>query len=237
MLHYQTFFFTILKKLIIFALYIIMMNRRIFFSQVVAVKCISHIFLLFVVFLGACTNRVGSVIEGTLSSDRYDNEWVYWVPFADASPKTVDSALIQNNAFRLVVSAHNLNKTGIIRIRYQLRLGVQDLIVFTEPGTLHVHLDSVSRATGTPLNDVLQHWKEKKQSYDAEIFALNRKRRAAEADDEKDRIREDIDNAAAAYRDDMYQIVVENIKNEAGKFIYSMHKGQFTEEQINEIED
>ena len=198
-------------------------------------KTCKNILLLLIVVSFANCNNSGAVIEGSLSSERYDNEWVFWVPFTGpATSKTVDSALIQKNEFRMNVSPHNINKTGIIRVRYQLRLGLQDILVYTEPGTMHVHLDTISRATGTPLNDVLQYWKDRKQSYDLELLTLRRNLRSADADEEK--TREEMKNVSTLYHDDIYQIVLQNKDNDVGKFIYSLHKGQFTEEQVNEID-
>ena len=47
-----------------------------------------------------------------------------------------------------------------IRVDYQVRTGVQDLLVVSEPGDLEVGIDSISSAKGTPQNDSLQRWKE-----------------------------------------------------------------------------
>ena len=187
-------------------------------------------FLLFAVCLMACTNR-SSVIEGRLPNDSYNNEWVYWVPMKGASAKTVDSTRIHKNVFHLAISAHNRNRTGIVRVRPPLRLALQDILVFTEAGTVQVQLDSVSSAAGTPLNEVLQNWKDKKQTYDKEIYALKRKLRTTDPKDEAE-IKKEIENVSAAYHKDVYQIIAENKANEIGKFLYSLHKAFFTTEQI-----
>jgi hypothetical protein len=191
------------------------------------------LFLLFAICITACTNNT-SVIKGTLPSDSYDNEWVYWVPMEGTSAKTVDSTRIRKNAFRLAISAHNRNKTGIVRVKPLLRFALQDILVFTEAGTVHVKLDSVSSAAGTPLNEVLQNWKDKKRTYDKEIYALRKKRRATGANDETG-IKEEIEKVSATYYNDTYQIIVENKANEVGKFLYSLHKSFFTPEQIREL--
>ena len=128
-----------------------------------------YTFLLITVFFTACTSP-NSVIEGTLPSDKYDRQVVFWVPMEGEHPRPVDSTHIQNNTFRLVISPHNLNKMGIVRVRPHLRLALQEILVFTEAGTVNVHLDSLSRATGTPLNETLQYWKDRKRTYDVESF-------------------------------------------------------------------
>ena len=190
-------------------------------------------FLLFVIGFTACTNH-GSVIEGMLPNDNYDKEVVYWVPMEGEHPKPVDSTHINKNTFRIVISEHNQNKMGIIRVRPLFRLDLQELLVFTEKGIVKVKLDSLSSAAGTPLNEVLQRWKDRKQTYDKEIYTLRKKYRNAGANDVTG-IKEEMENVSAAYYDDIYQILVENKDNEVGKFIYSIHKSKFSLEQIGEL--
>ena len=48
----------------------------------------------------------------------------------------------------------------VLRLRHLLRIYIQELLVVTEPGTIHVKADSVGSVTGTPQNDALQKWKE-----------------------------------------------------------------------------
>ena len=192
-----------------------------------------YTFLLITVFFTACTSP-NSVIEGTLPSDKYDRQVVFWVPMEGEHPRPVDSTHIQNNTFRLVISPHNLNKMGIVRVRPHLRLALQDILVFSEEGTIHVHLDSLSRATGTPLNETLQYWKDRKRTYDVDIYMLRRKYRDA-SENEQPSISSEMENTSAEYYNDVYQIVVENRDNEIGKFIYSLHKGRFTQEQNEKL--
>jgi len=191
------------------------------------------ILLVFSVFLITCTNH-NPVIEGTLPSDRYDNEAVYWVPLEGEHPKPVDSTHIKKNTFRLVISERNFGKMGVVRVRPLLRLGLQEILVFAEEGTVNVHLDSISRATGTPLNETLQYWKDRKHSYDMDLYALRRKYRDASEDDQSS-IKNEMENVSLGYHNDVYQIVVENKDNEIGKFLYTLHKGRFTPEQKEEL--
>jgi hypothetical protein len=193
----------------------------------------NFLFLIFIIFIAACTKQ-GAVIEGTLSSDRFDNETVYWVPMEGAHPKPVDSTRIHKNTFRIVISDHNLNKMGIVRVKPVLRLALQDILVFTETGTVQVHLDSISRATGSPLNETLQYWKDRKQAYDMKFYASRKKMRTA-SEDEKAVIKTEVENESTGYHDEIFQIVVENKDNEVGKFIYSLYKARFTPEQIQKL--
>ena len=180
----------------------------------------------------ACANR--SVIEGALPSDRYDKQVVYWVPMEGASSKTVDSTHINKNTFRLVISAHNQNKLGIIRVRPQFRLALQEIVVFTEAGTVQVKLDSISSSSGIPLNEVLQHWKDRRMAYNLQCRAFNQRFKIADAN-EAIEIQREFEKADSAYHSDVFRMIVENKDNAVGKFIYSRYKSFFTAEQIEEL--
>ena len=44
-----------------------------------------------------------------------------------------------------------------------------------------------------------------------------------------------MENVSTAYHNDIYQLVIDNNENEAGKFIYSLHKDRFTPEQTEAL--
>jgi hypothetical protein len=187
-----------------------------------------------ILMITACTNH-DTVIEGTLPGDQYDSETVYWVPYKGASAATVDSARINNDVFRIVISARNQNKMGIIRVKHQLRKALQEILVYTEAGTVQVKLDSISSASGTSLNEVLQNWKDRKRIYDKEIYDLRRELKNADTD-ENTGIQGKIDNVSAVYYNDVFEIFLENKDNDVGEFIFSLHQSGFTPEQIQESE-
>ena len=189
--------------------------------------------ILYSIVLMSCTSR-NAVIEGVLPNDSYDNEWVYWVPYQGATSETVDSARVSKNAFRITISDYNLNKMGFVRLRPLLRLEMQEIIVYTEVGTTFLRLDSISSASGTPLNVVLQSWKDRKHQYDRDVSAFYRQLRDEDVIDKED-INKAIENAFKDYCNDVFKVVAVNKNNDAGKFIYSLHKQFFTTEQINEL--
>ena len=184
----------------------------------------------------ACANSPSVIIEGALPDNKYDNEWVYWVPVDGTSARTVDSIRIHNDSFKLVISAHNHHKMGFVRVRPALRLALQEIIVLAEAGTVQVRLDSISSATGTPLNEVLQNWKNRRLVYDTEVYSIKKNTLTANVNDSQE-IKEAIDNATAAYYNDIYQIILDNKENAAGRFIYSLHKSFYSPEQIIRIEN
>ena len=69
-----------------------------------------------------------------------------------------------------------------IIIDYHFRQGFQPLLVVVEPGDIHVEIDSISSAHGTPQNDSLQMWKQITEAHNARQFALRKDGRVAEAD-------------------------------------------------------
>ena len=87
---------------------------------------------------------------------KYDGEWIYLVPMENA-PGRVDSVKITNASFSFSGKGEEMR---VLRLRHLLRIYIQELLVVTEPGTIHVKADSVGSVTGTPQNDALQKWKE-----------------------------------------------------------------------------
>ena len=98
------------------------------------------------------------VINGTIDDpDNRDGEWIFIVPQGPHEPSEVDSVLIDNGRFTFVTDQE---KMGIIRVTMYRRLGLQDLLVVTEPGEVKVTISASSSCGGTPQNDSLQVWKE-----------------------------------------------------------------------------
>ena len=82
------------------------------------------------------------VIEGTLPSVKYDGEWIYLVQLENA-PGRVDSVKITNASFSFSGQGEEMR---VLRLRHLLRIYIQELLVVTEPGTIHVKADSVGSA-------------------------------------------------------------------------------------------
>lgn len=95
-------------------------------------------------------------IHGVMPNEKYENVWVYFVPYENADSIGIDSVQIKNSSFDYVTEK---NIMSIIRVDYHYRYGLQDLLVVTEPGDVNVKIDSVSSAHGTPQNDSLDIWK------------------------------------------------------------------------------
>ncbi len=123
--------------------------------------------------LSACANDgpCGECrIHGTLPSDKWDGEYVYFVPMYDVKETGMDSAKITGNEFNLSTTKSTLYD---IRLSWRTRFGLQRLLLATEPGDVAVTIDSISFGGGTPQNDSLQAWKDRTADYRLAAAALS----------------------------------------------------------------
>lgn len=106
----------------------------------------------------------GFVIEGQMPAEKFDGACLYLVPMLGPHPRPVDSTFVdQNGRFRF---EGNVEQMAVLRLdNHWHERRVQDLLVVTEPGVIHVTLDSVSSGYGTPQNDSLQTIKERLDVY------------------------------------------------------------------------
>lgn len=106
---------------------------------------------------GKCT------IKGVINAeDKRDSCYVFLVPQGPHEASEVDSTLILNGSFEFTVEEE---KMAIVRVTKYRRLGLQDLLVVTEPGTVRVELSGSSNGSGTEQNDSLQVWKALTEQY------------------------------------------------------------------------
>jgi len=184
------------------------------------------LFFLFLIicFVGCAGNE--SLIEGWLPDATYENEWVYLVPVKDASSKTVDSTLIRESRFQFKLKPKKQNRIYILRLRPALRFELQDILVISEPGTVTVNLNKNSSASGTPLNQTLQQWKEKKREYDSTYYSLRRQFNNETGELEKVRFQSEIEKITKKYQFYMDSLAEQNKDNPAGQFFRSLTKDE-----------
>lgn len=107
------------------------------------------------------------IIHGSTSQARLDGERVFLVPYGTKAYEDsigVDSTVIRKGRFEFKgVKGEFL---GRVTVDKRVRYGTQDLLIVTEPGEITVVIDSVSSATGTQQNDILQRWKDLKEDRD-----------------------------------------------------------------------
>jgi len=184
-----------------------------------------YIRFLFFLFLIACfagCSKNEAIIEGKVPDASYDKEVVYLVPLKDATKETVDSTFIHNSRFRFKIKPEKQNQVFILRVKPMLRLYMQQLLVVTEPGTTFVTLGAPSSGSGTPLNETLQQWKDKKFIYDSTYYTLRKKAIKETDETEKARLQSEADEIAKEYQAYADSLVEKNKDNAVGKFIESL---------------
>lgn len=165
------------------------------------------------------------VIEGTLPSVKYDGEWIYLVPMENA-PGRVDSVKITNASFSFSGQGEEMR---VLRLRHLLRIYIQELLVVTEPGTIHVKADSVGSVTGTPQNDALQKWKEGREKKQ-EAYLSGRDYGMPPEKDSLHLIRIR-DSLRMQEQETNFLFLKEQGNNTLGTFMRKMVRGSLTEEQ------
>lgn len=196
---------------------------------------IRHICLIIILpFLAACRDsKADYVIEGTMPSNAYDGEWIYLAPAQGASRGLIDSTLVTNGHFRL--NGHG-EAMRVIRTRILLRLKFQELLVVTEPGRILVRVDSTGSVTGTPQNDALQAWKNRKEKTSREWQELNRSLKRSTATDSLI-IRQQMDSLDLDFRQFHYGFLLEHLPGTLGEFLYTMTRSALTPEQQQELDE
>lgn len=116
----------------------------------------------------SCTKSTDEyVVSGTTSQSRLNGQKVYLVPYGSPQIEDslgVDSAVIENGRFEF--RGNKGEFLARITLDRRVRFGTQDLLIVTEPGTINVVIDSISKGGGTPQNDALQTWKDLKEDHD-----------------------------------------------------------------------
>ena len=118
-------------------------------------------------------------IHGVAPNPILEGKQIFLVPLTNDTRWNVDSVVIRDGRFAFERDTLMMAK---IIIDYHFRQGFQPLLVVVEPGDIHVEIDSISSAHGTPQNDSLQMWKQITEAHNARQFALRKDGRVAEAD-------------------------------------------------------
>ena len=110
----------------------------------------------------ACDNSEGKTcrIIGVAPDSFMEGQWVFLVPFSNATRANVDSTVVKDGRFEF----HT------------------DTMMIVEPGDVEVTIASISSAKGTPQNDSLQHWKELTERHNSEISAFRKSNDRVAAD-------------------------------------------------------
>ena len=118
-------------------------------------------------------------IHGTISQ-QYNDKRIFLVPLT--GPQTaeyVDSIEVKDGKFEFTTDTLMMAK---ILVDYHYRMGVQPLLVVTEPGDVQVTIGEISSATGTPQNDSLQQWKMATETHNSQLMQLRQQSKDEQAD-------------------------------------------------------
>lgn len=121
----------------------------------------------------ACDNSEGKTcrITGVAPDSFMEGQWVFLVPFSNATRVNVDSTVVKDGKFEFHTDTMMMAK---LLTAFRLQLDVQPLLVVVEPGDVEVTIASISSAKGTPQNDSLQHWKELTERHNSEMSAFRK---------------------------------------------------------------
>lgn len=115
--------------------------------------------LLAAALICSCS-KGGYHIRGTVTDPNLEGAIVFLVPMTEPvhepTKDNLDSTFIKNGHFEFRGTNERLVDVRIERMK---RMGVQNLLVVTEPGEIEVVLGERSSGSGTPQNDSLQVWK------------------------------------------------------------------------------
>lgn len=111
-------------------------------------------------------------VEGMVNGEQYEGKRIFIVPlYGKKTAEYVDSMEIKDGKFHFTKDTMQMYK---ILLDYHYRLGVQPLLVVGEPGTIHVTIDSISHAVGTPQNDSLEQWKVRTEMHNLQLGKMRK---------------------------------------------------------------
>lgn len=168
-------------------------------------------------FLSGCQSaeRQAMYIDGQISTE-HNGQIMYLVPRPHATTETVDSVFIKDGSFAFSVAADSAIYD--LTISRRAHANIQRLLLVAEPGTLHVSMDISSTATGTPLNNQLQHWKELMESAGKTAAIMKQKR----------------DSIYQNFGDSTFCFIKQNM-NPLGGYLFMTLENMFSEQQLNEL--
>ena len=180
-----------------------------------------------------CRNPKQSyIIQGTLPSMKYDGEWIYLVPMENV-PGQVDSVKIANASFSFKGKGEEMR---VLRLRHILRLRIQELLVVTEPGTIHIKADSIGSVTGTPQNEALQSWKEDREKKQTAYLFIRKGLKTAVGADSL-RLIQLSDTLRIQEQERDFLFLQKQGNNTLGKFMQKMLRNSLTEEQQKKLDE
>lgn len=197
-------------------------------------KKMKNLVLVLLLSLFSCHSANNFVIQGSVPDQTYNDEKIYIVPIDKPVKAYVDSMIVKNGT---IVFKGRVSKPEIcvIRAKPVLRYNLEELLIVREPGNLTVKLDRSSSVQGTPLNDSLQYWKERKMRYDFVNAELVKRYHETKDEKEKQQLKLKQDSLFALSGKFHFNFVLRNKDNIVGQFAQKAMSGSFTEEQRKQL--
>jgi len=189
--------------------------------------------LVVIIVLSSC--KQSFVIEGYVDNVTFWESKVYLVALDGPISKRVDSTLAVNGNFRFEIPADSM-EVRIVRIAPKYPEMVEDLVVVAEPGTMNVKLGNKSFGRGTPINDRLQHWKERKGMFDSIQWSLLRQKREMVLSPlEKDSLDAYSKNLYTLFVSENVCTIHENLHNGIGLLLFKLYYDVISSDDKNSI--
>jgi len=192
--------------------------------------------VLLLIALSSCREKPFFIVDGKVSYKAFEGSSIYLVALDAPLTKNVDSTVVVDGTFTFRVKADS-TIAKILRLPIRYPNMAEDLVVITEPGTMHAVIGTKSYGGGTRLNDILQRWKAAKNSYDSlqtTIFAGR---------DLQSMNKKDVDSlisAANKMKDEFLPGVVtlmnKNLNNGIGLLLFKVYYQQLSPETREAVE-
>jgi hypothetical protein len=194
--------------------------------------------LLLTVLICSCTSTQTFKIEGRIIDSTLIGSKVYLVALDGPISRDVDSTLISDSCtFHFEKKADTMS-VRIIRVPVRYPDYIEDLVVIAEAGKLHAVLSSNSHGEGTPLNNILQAWKERKHAHDSLQFQLYTKMNQAKDNIIfSDSLARHSESLSRNYKENVRQLMNDNLNNGIGLLLFKVYYHELTVDEKRRILD
>lgn len=192
---------------------------------------ILFVFSVLLLFFCSCSDNNKYVIQGEVADASCDGAQIFLVPLTEpAIAENVDSVVIRDGKFEF----HG-NRARICCLRLQMpqRMKFQELLVYTEPGTIRARIAEVGSVTGTKNNDLLQQWKGVQEScVEARAEALE----ANNNDTKSLAYAKVVDSLKVVMGTATYNFVKASGLNPLSRFFYAGNRSNLSAQQKKDLE-
>jgi hypothetical protein len=192
--------------------------------------------VVFILALSSCKEKPCFIVDGKVSYKAFEGSRIYLVALDAPITRNVDSTVVINGTFSFRVKADS-TIAKILRLPIRYPNMAEDLVVITEPGTLHAVIGTKSYGEGTRLNDKLQQWKQAKNTYDSLQTSI------FEGKNLQNMEKKDVDSLIAAankvkdsFLPGIVNLINENLNNGIGLLLFKVYYQQLSPETREAVE-